>query len=143
MLVQLYVNKSNNNVLNKDITLLKEIECQIKEPCSIEKPILIVKDFPFSCNYVFIENLNRYYYVNDITMLNNGISQVTFNEDFLMSNKENLLNVNALCLRNENASLTYQLDDNLPISTEILTECYQFTNGFSDKLQYVLTVLGG
>ena len=67
MKVDFYYNASENNVINKHITKIKTAECIVKTDIDIKKPIL---EMSFDANlhkanYVYIESMNRYYYITD------------------------------------------------------------------------------
>lgn len=71
------------------------------------------------CNYIYIREMNRYYYVNDITFMLNKLYIFSCSVDLLMSNKDDLLDLYGYIERNE---FTYNelLEDNL--------QPFEFTN---------------
>ena len=58
------INRSAENVINKNTDIIKEFVCQIWEPFSILNPTLILKrdDALLACNYVYIPKFGRYYF---------------------------------------------------------------------------------
>ncbi len=87
MELQIYNNNSNTNVINKNITLVGTLNFNLKADNSILQPILILKNYKTG-NYCFIKEFNRYYYINDIRVLNGGLYQLQLDVDVLMSYKE-------------------------------------------------------
>ena len=65
----------------------------------------------FACNYAYIEEFHRYYYITNITSIHNNVWQLTMRVDVLMSYKSDIYNLKALVVRNEYAS-----DPNIPDS---------------------------
>ena len=62
----LYKNTSDNRVLNKSITLVKEVDIELKDDNNVISPIIKLHRFD-GCeevNYLYIEEFSRYYYVN-------------------------------------------------------------------------------
>lgn len=88
MTITTYINNSENNRLIKDLTQIKQyVGCSAILPMSIINPTIDIVDSTFNvnCNYIYITDLNRYYFVNNITALNNGRWQLNCHIDVLMS----------------------------------------------------------
>lgn len=91
MKLKIYNNNSNGNVINKNITLIKEIDFNLKSDNSILQPILILKNYTEG-NYCYIEEFNRYYYINDVRVLKGGLFELYLNVDVLMTYKDTIIN---------------------------------------------------
>lgn len=91
MKLKIYNNNSNGNVINKNITLIKEIDFNLKSDNSILQPILILKNYTEG-NYCYIEEFNRYYYINDVRVLKGGLFELHLNVDVLMTYKDTIIN---------------------------------------------------
>lgn len=91
MKLKIYNNNSNGNVINKNITLIKEIDFNLKSDNSILQPILILKNYTEG-NYCYIEEFNRYYYINDVRVLKGGLFELHLNVDVLMTYKDIIIN---------------------------------------------------
>ena len=90
--INFYKNTSDNNVLNKNITLISTHNIKLKDECNIMTPsILIHGDISNDINYAYIEKWGRYYYVRDKKSLNNGIYEINLTVDVLMSHKDKIL----------------------------------------------------
>ena len=91
MKLKIYNNNSNNNVINKNITLVNEIYFNFKSDNSILQPILILKNYTGG-NYCYIDDLKRYYFINDVRLLNGGLYELHLNIDVLMTYKNEIMN---------------------------------------------------
>lgn len=91
MLVKVYNNKSNKNVVNKKIEEVQEISFNFKDDSDITNPILILKSYK-SGNYCYIPELKRYYYIDKIDLMNGGTYKLYLEIDVLMSYKDEIMN---------------------------------------------------
>lgn len=91
MIVKIYHNKSNNNVINKKIEEIQEITFNFKNDSDITNPILILQTYKTG-NYCYIPDLKRYYYINNIELMNGGFYKLYLEIDVLMSYKNDLIN---------------------------------------------------
>lgn len=60
-----------------------ELELLLKEDTSIENPAFVLNGNTFTYNYAYIPTWNRYYFVNNITSICEGIVQLDLTEDYL------------------------------------------------------------
>ena len=91
MELKIYNNNSNNNVLNKNITLIDTLEFNLKTDNSILQPVLILKNYSEG-NYCYIKEFNRYYYITDIKLLTGRLYQLQLDIDVLMTYKDVIIN---------------------------------------------------
>lgn len=92
MKIQFYNNLSGVNILNKNLQLIGEpIKFTLKQDTNIINPILILNGY-IGGNYCFIEDFNRFYYVDDFNLLPNGNYEIYLSVDVLASYKDDLLN---------------------------------------------------
>lgn len=90
MIVKIYHNKSNNNVVNKKIEEIQEISFIFKDNSDITNPILILQSYTTG-NYCYIPDLKRYYYINNIELMSGGFYKLYLVIDVLMSYKNDLI----------------------------------------------------
>lgn len=146
MNINFYKNTSDNNVLNKNITLISTHNIKLKDECNIMTPsILIHGDISNDINYAYIEKWGRYYYVREKKSLNNGIYEVNLTVDVLMSFKEKILHLKCIIDKQENINLGNKYyDDNSLISlSKEFIESYNFNNGFNENGEFILITAGG
>lgn len=91
MKLKIYNNNSNVNVINKNITLINELDFNLKSDNSILQPILILKNY-IGGNYCYIDEFKRYYYINDVRLLTGGLYELHLNVDVLMTYKDAIIN---------------------------------------------------
>lgn len=146
MNIKLYRNESNNNVLNKKITLINEYNILLKDNVDVYRPIIKIKtELLNNCNYVFIQDFNRYYYVVNKRSINIEIIELTLACDVLMSFREHILNLKCIIDKQENINLCNKYyDDNSLISlSKEFIESYNFNNGFNENGEFILITAGG
>ena len=91
MELKIYNNNSNNNVLNKKLTLVDTLEFNLKIDNSILQPVLILKNYSQG-NYCYIKEFKRYYYITDIKLLPGRLYQLQLDVDVLMTYKDVIMN---------------------------------------------------
>lgn len=111
MKITLYQNVSERNQMDKTLTKVKDIDGKFKQSTNIMSPVLVLSyaslpDF----NYIYIEELARYYFVDSITSINEGLWQINCSEDVLETYSTAILNLTAYVTRNENEYNDYIVD---------------------------------
>lgn len=111
MKITLYQNVSERNQMDKTLTKVKDIDGKFKQSTNIMSPVLVLSyatlpDF----NYIYIEELARYYFVDSITSINEGLWQINCSEDVLETYGIGILNLTAYVTRNENEYNDYIID---------------------------------
>lgn len=89
----LYINSSENNVLNKTITTVYTTNITFDEPVSSMTPVIVVDGGNTdirNCNYVYIEYTHRYYYIVNKEMINGNYWRLSLRTDVLMSFKTSI-----------------------------------------------------
>ena len=148
MRVILYNTTSDNRVLSKNITLIKEIDAELKDANNVISPTLKIQRFEGweKVNYIYIKSFNRYYYVNTIKQLLGNSILLECSVDVLMSNKDAIRNLTCIIDKQENSSTVYSdkyLDDG-----SFVTECrtfnsiLNFPNGFNNDGEFILITAG-
>lgn len=99
MELRLYHTLDNENVINKNLTLIHTMEIKLKDVVSIINPTLILSEVEsinyFQCNYCFLSDFNRYYFIRDIEIMNNKNYRFQLEVDVLESFKDDILNSRA------------------------------------------------
>lgn len=105
MRIIFYKNTSSINTLNKNLELLKDVTCIVKNNSfNIFTPSLVLTDVTTidGCNFCYIEELDRYYFIDKIEYLKNNLVQLNLTCDYLMTHKEIILNGMGLVTKSEN-----------------------------------------
>lgn len=117
--VSCYVNSSSENTINKNITKIKDIKCQIFQPLDILHPTLILRNDNnlLDCNYIYIPKFHRFYFARFITQ-KGGQMVAECNVDVLESWKDELSSLITPIIRQENVYNLYLNDSKMPFSTK-------------------------
>ena len=117
MKLKIYNNNSNNNVLNKKITPVSELDFNMKSDNSILQPILILKNYT-SGNYCYIDELKRYYFINDVRLLTGGLYELHLDVDVLMTYKNAIINAEWYSVNGVNVTISNEIDYNSLVDYE-------------------------
>ena len=146
MKVDFYYNASENNVINKHITKIKTIECIVKADIDVKEPILeLTFDADLhKANYVYIESMNRYYYISDKQNVVGNRFRIYCNVDVLESFKNDILKEQVILASTENIGSNNYLSSNVWKSTvKDKTEIKTFPSGLLENGEWVLITAGG
>lgn len=105
MKIDLYKNTTEENAIEKIIVDKKTIEGTLKNTIDITNFSVIFNFFEDwnNYNYVYIEKLNRYYFVESKRIVNNSLVEYDLIEDVLMSFKDLIRQQNILLTESETA----------------------------------------
>ena len=117
MKAKFYYNKSDKRYLNKTIEVKYDgtdhsgIDIQMLEPSSVIRPSIKISSglIGQGVNYVYIQELERYYYITDWIM-ENGYIRLDLDVDVLMSFKNAIKEQNVIVSRQEKNYNLYQTD---------------------------------
>lgn len=144
MNITLYKNSSDNRCINKKLNTILSLSGNLKNESSIITPTVIIETNNIDFNYLYIQEFNRYYYVNNITILRNNLIQVDGTVDVLMSNKDVIKFLPCLVERvNDEEKIDNFLDADTDVERGENTEILTFPNGFNDSPTFILCTLSG
>ena len=109
MILKVYNNKSNKKVVNKTIKEVQEIDFIFKDDTDITHPILILQSYQ-SGNYCYIPDLNRYYYIDKVIIMNGGFYKLYLEIDVLMSYKNEIMNADWYSVNGVNVTIPNEID---------------------------------
>ena len=94
MELQLFQNKSSENTINKDLTLITTKNINLKQSTNLYQTFLFLKNDKATdyskVNYA--KMLNKFYFVSYETIANNNFIKLNLKEDVLETNKDFILN---------------------------------------------------
>lgn len=97
MELQLFQNKSSENTINKNLTLITTKNINLKQSTNLYQTFLVFKNDSVTdyskINYA--KMLNKYYFVSHETLQNNYLIRLQLKEDVLETYKDNILNSSA------------------------------------------------
>lgn len=117
MIVKVYNNKSNKNIVNKKIEKVQEITFDFKDDSDITNPILILQTYKTG-NYCYIPDLKRYYYIDRIELMKGGYYKLYLEIDVLMSYKDEIINADWYSVDGVNVTIPNEIDYNSLIDYE-------------------------
>ena len=114
MQIKFYKVTDDKRVIDKTLGTAKtKSSCQLIEPSSVINPsfTIDIDTSIYSYNYVYIAYFGRYYYINDITVIDGARMLVTCNVDVLKSFATPIKSCTVNTRRNENNYDMYLPDD--------------------------------
>ena len=147
MEVLFYYNKSDNRTINKSIVPQRGVSFEgiPRDDLDIMNPVIrFESDEILRYNYARIPELQRYYYIKDRTIFREGVWDITFDVDVLMSFRNDILHLNAIVDKQsvpENGN-EYIDDSSLVTENVMFQTVYTFPNGFNNTGEYILITAG-
>ena len=147
--ILLYNNASEPNEINKALTLKDTISSAIiKGNLSYESPAFtLVYDgnVAHDINYMYVQELGRYYFITDIINLTGGRYEIRGKVDVLESFKSAVLGLSAVidkgCLVGD---VNMFLDDGSYVcENKEFNSVINFPSGFNEAGEYILITAGG
>jgi len=128
-LLYLYTQNSENNALNKSLTLVNIISGKFNHSIGVKSLNIDVVNINMNFNYVYIPSLNRYYYVDSIEIISNDVRRLHLKEDVLMSWKPLIKRQDAFISRCQSLDNRFLLkDDRLPLEDKISHQYFKNLN---------------
>ena len=160
MKIILYSMTSDRRKIGKQKAVLFELENVIlKDNTSVINPTFIFnrkkplnnESIPnyFTCNYIYSYGTNKYYFVNDIRMINASSLEFICTVDVLETYKNNILSLTTLIERQENIYSPYIVDNELKLTTAnrdtgVSRVLDKYSVGMlGNNVTYVITTVGG
>lgn len=147
MEVRFYYNQSDDRVINKRlIEDGKNIYTGVpRDEISIMNPIVrFESESILRYNYAYIPELQRYYSVVDRTAYRQGVWDVTFAVDVLMSFRADISDLYVVVDKQSMpANGDEYIDDGSLVSENVMFQSiYEFPGGFNDTGEYILITAG-
>ena len=139
--IDMYKNKSDNNVLDKVLTDkctingLSRVEVDLLAPV-IDISGVYVNEF----NYCYVQELQRYYYITKTTLNPNGIARLSLRVDVLMTYADDIRASRGLITKQADYN-PYYGDYNVEAKAQQVR--HDFRNAFTSQGEYVLIALRG
>lgn len=144
MTITFYNNESDAIVVSKKITSISSINNAkiINETDIVNPSIIVSRNFYDSiilkANYLYIDKLDRYYYINNISFAESMIV-IDCTVDVLMSYKSEIRNITCTVTRNENLKNGYLNDDNYNIQAYKQVVCKMFPYAINNDSIILMT----
>lgn len=143
MQITLYKTSSEHNALTKLLTSPSNITGALKSNCDMLNPVIILKyeGNINKFNYCYIPEFGRYYYIEDMTYINNTI-ELRLHVDVLMSHATNIKNSRATITRGNKGSV-YLNDGRIQNTAQHTLTYRQIGGGFTKADYYTISIAGG
>lgn len=142
-MLNMYRNTSDNRYLNKTLNMLEEnVPCDFKDDTSAVEPTIIISPdaYDAQCNYVYLSDTDRYYYVADRIFSQQRVA-LKLSIDVRMS--FDFSNCNCIAIRSSNKYNSYLNDDRYSQLAYNKPVLHKFDNSFSKNNQFILSIAGG
>lgn len=144
--VKLFKYDSPNFFINKTLIDVMTLTGVLRDETSVLDPVFEVETAEnlSQCNYVWINELHRYYYVTNIISVTNRLWRLQCHVDVLMTYKPQILAHDAIISRQENLWNLYLPDGEtfkVQQNSKVVTK--EYPNGFTNGESYVLLFAGG
>lgn len=142
--ISLMRNSSPKEQLDKNLSTLASVSGTLKESTSIINPVIKIQcdvsDFA-NCNYMYIPEFDRFYFVTDITSISDTIAEFSGHVDVLTTYKDQIRSNSAIVRRQENSWNLYLNDGSFKVYQNPMVLTKSFPNGFTAH-EFVLAVAG-
>ena len=145
MEVQFYFCNSDSRVINKKLVGGQTFHGQVRDAVDIMAPVLRFDTneiLPY--NYAYIPEFNRYYYVTDRNAFREGLFDVTFSVDVLVSFAMDIAQLVVVADKQsmEENGDEYIDDSSLVAENVMFQTVYNYPNGFNDNGEFILITAG-
>ena len=141
MNITFYVTSSAENVLTKTLANEYTLTGTLRDAANIINPVIMVATDPTPYNYCYIPQLNRYYYVDEITVYRKNVWVVTLKCDVLMSFKDEIKKLRVVTSRLVSGSAYY--GDGVPRGVKPTKTVSNFTSPFVERGSLICVTRGG
>ena len=139
----IYVNSSENNRLDKNLTSILSTTVMFKEDTDLINPYIVIESATdlTGCNYMQLGS--KYYFIKSITCLPGNMYGINGHVDVLMTYRDQIRQQTGLISRNLNNYNRFLNDDRVKLFAYEQVKTLKFSSGFSKTMQYYLVTIGG
>ena len=140
--LKLYKNSSENNDVSKTLTDEHKVTGYSRAVVDMLNPVIELAGIEGnSYNYCYVQELNRYYYIENINISPNGVYRLSMRIDVLMTYRDDIMASHGLITKNrEYNPYTGDVD----VESRYTLEKHEFENGFDfTNGDFVLVTMRG
>lgn len=131
--ITLYQNTSNDKTVQKSLTAIKKVTGIIKDECNITNPSILIDvsgegNYTLQSNYVYIDQLQRYYYIRSIDFVRKNLWRLNLHVDVLMTYKDKIHNLTCYIKRNAETYNDMIPDGEMILSPEPIIQVEEIPN---------------
>lgn len=139
--IDMYKNKSDNNVLDKVLTDKCTINGLSRVEVDLLAPVIDISGVNVNeFNYCYVQELQRYYYITKTTLNPNGIARLSLRVDVLKTYADDIRASSGLITKQADYN-PYYGDYNVEAKTQQVR--HDFQNAFTSQGEYILIALRG
>ena len=131
--LKLYLNSSENSDLIKKLSNEKPITGQSRTAVDILNPVIDLVGMNVNkYNYCYVEELQRYYYIENVIIAPNGIYRLQMHVDVLMTYKDDILESSGLIRKNSKYNPyagDYEVESRYDLTKHEFQNGFDFSNG--------------
>ena len=145
MEVKFFYNQSDARAINKRLIAGSEFSGQARDSCDVMNPVILFDNQGvLRYNYAYIEEFQRYYSVVNKTCFREGLWEIEFAVDVLMSFRNDIINLNVVVDKQSMQEIGNEyIDDGSLVAENVMFQTvYNFSNGFNDTAEYILITAG-
>ena len=142
MIVKLYKTLSEDNKLDKELTLVREININLLIRSNATAFDFSLSGDMIDINYMYIPDFGKYYFLKSPTIERKGFISYRAEEDVLMTYRDQIRQESGIILRQENEGNLYLVDGECPTENRNKIFFKEFPIGFNVGLSYYLTIGG-
>lgn len=126
--LKLYKNSSENNDVSKTLTDEHKVTGYSRVIVDMLNPVIELAGIEVNrYNYCYVQELNRYYYIENINISPNGVYRLSMRIDVLMTYRDDIMASHGLITKNrEYNPYTGDVD----VESRYTLEKHEFENGF-------------
>lgn len=140
--LKLFKNSSENNDVSKTLTDEHKVTGYSRVVVDMLNPVIELAGIEVnSYNYCYVQELNRYYYIENINISPNGVYRLSMRIDVLMTYRDDIMASHGLITKNrEYNPYTGDVD----VESRYTLEKHEFENGFDfTNGDFVLVTMRG
>lgn len=143
MNITFYSTTDERNRVNKTLNNPIKYEGVFTLAYNLINPTLkIVTNSEFTSNYCYIQETNRYYFVDHISIRRDTFIEIYLTLDVLMTYKEKILNCYGTSKQTKDESALYLYGSDIPTDCRPKIKRYDFTDSFNHDGNIILTCSG-
>ena len=145
MEVQFFYNLSDSRVVNKNLEEGEVFSGQARDSADVMNPVIrFDTSGVLRYNYAYIPEFERYYEITNRTAYREGLWDVSFKVDVLMSFRGDINQLNVVVDKQSMAENGNEyIDDSSLVAENVMFQTvYNFPNGFNDTGEYILITAG-
>lgn len=133
------------NRINKSYTEVLSADCKLKDDTSIIDPVIVVStgNTIVGCNYAYISDFGRYYYIKDIKSITANHWQISMHVDVLKSFSAGIYASPCIIAKNADYFNLYINDSNFKCQQNDVVLKQVFPHGFDEETDsFVMAIIG-